>query len=76
VWESCPHGHWKTERLFTIVTVRDAMQEIEPQVIDWLPEDENPSVQYRTLTELGMDREDDRVSMAAERCLALDPPDF
>jgi hypothetical protein len=115
------------------------MLKIDPQVIDWLLEDENPSVQYRALTELldrppgdpqaqqaraqiptskpvrrifskmhpdgywlyrgkgddvdyamsssthfvlaflaelGLDRGDDRVSMAAERYLALDPPDF
>jgi hypothetical protein len=115
------------------------MLEIDPRVVDWLLEDENPSVQYRTLTELldrspddphvrqareqipaskpvrrilskmhpdgywlyrgkgdtvdyamsssthfvlaflaelGMDREDDRVSMAVERYLDLDPPDF
>ena len=115
------------------------MLKIDPQVIDWLLEDENPSVQYRALTELldrppgdpqaqqaraqiptskpvrrifskmhpdgywlyrgkgdtvdyamsssthfvlaflaelGLDREDDRVSMAVERYLDLDPPDF
>jgi hypothetical protein len=115
------------------------MLEIEPQVIDWLLEDENPSVRYRALTELldrppddpqvqqaraqiptsrpvrrifskmhpdgywlyrgkgdtvdyamsssthfvlaflaelGLDREDDLVSKAVERYLALDPPDF
>jgi len=115
------------------------MLEIDPRVIDWLLEDENPSVQYRALTELldrppgdpqvqqareripvsrpvrrifskmhpdgywlyrgkgagvdyamsssthfvlafltelGMDRQDDCVSMAVERYLALDPPDF
>ena len=50
------------------------MLEIDPRVVDWLLEDENPSVQYRTLTEL-LDRspDDPHVRQAREQIPASKP---